>query len=50
MKSALWIFRGGYSPICAAEVQKRRVPNSMVLFLLGTSDVNAVDWKDLLGW
>ena len=33
----------------AAEVPKRRFPNRMDLFLYGTSDVNAVDRKDLFG-
>ena len=33
----------------AAEVPKRHFPNRMDLFLYGTSDVNAVDRKDLLG-
>ena len=52
MESALWIFRGssfhnlGY---LAADVPKRRFPNRMDLFLYGTSDVDAVDRKDLLG-
>ena len=50
MESALWIFRGSSFHNLAAEVQKRRFPNGMDLFLYGTSDViNAVDRKDLLG-
>ena len=48
MESALWIFRGRSFHNLAAEV-KRRFPNRMDLFLYGTSDVNAVDRKDLLG-
>ena len=49
MESALWIFRGSSFHILAAEVPKGRFPNRMDLFLYGTSDVNAVDRKDLLG-
>ena len=49
MESALWIFCGGSFHNLAAEVPKRRFPNRMDLFLYGTSDVNAVDRKDLLG-
>ena len=49
MESALWIFRSGSFHNLAAEVPKRRFPNRMDLFLYGTSDVNAVDRKDLLG-
>ena len=49
MESALWIFRGSSFHNLAAEVPKRRFPNRMDLFLYGTSDVNAVDRKDLLG-
>ena len=48
MESALWIFRGSSFHNLAAEVPKRRFPNCMDLFLYGTSDVNAVDRKDLL--
>ena len=48
MESDLWIFRGS-SFHNLAEVPKRRFPNRMDLFLYGTSDVNAVDRKDLLG-
>ena len=47
MESALWIFRGSSFHNLVAEVPKR--PNRMDLFLYGTSDVNAVDRKDLLG-
>ena len=49
MESALWIFRGSSFHNLAAEVPKRRFPNRMDLFLYGTSDVNTVDRKDLLG-
>ena len=49
MESALWIFRGSSFHNLAAEVPKRRFPNRMDLFLYGTSDLNAVDGKDLLG-
>ena len=49
MESALWIFRGSSFHNLAAEVPKRRFPNRMDLFLYGTSDVNAVDRKYLLG-
>ena len=49
MESAFWIFRGSSFPDLAAEIPKRRFPNRMDLFLYGTSDVNAVDRKDLLG-
>ena len=49
MESALWIFRGSSFHNLAAEVPKRRFPNRMDLFLYGTSDVNAVDRKDLFG-
>ena len=49
MESALWIFRDSSFHNLAAEVPKRRFPNRMDLFLYGTSDVNAVDRKDLLG-
>ena len=48
MESAPWIFRGSSFHNLAAEVPKRRFPNRMDLFLYGTSDVNAVDRKDLL--
>ena len=48
MESALWIFRGSSFHNLAAKVPKRRFPNRMDLFLYGTSDVNAVDRKDLL--
>ena len=49
MESSLWIFRSSSFHNLAAEVPKRRFPNRMDLFLYGTSDVNAVDRKDLLG-
>ena len=49
MKSALWIFCGSLFHNLAAEVPKRRFPNRMDLFLYVTSDVNAVDRKNLLG-
>ena len=49
MESALWIFRGSSFHNLAAEVPKRRFPNRMDLFLYDTSDLNAVDRKDLLG-
>ena len=49
MESTLWIFHGSSFHNLAAEVPKRRFPNRMDLFLYGTSDVNAVDRKDLLG-
>ena len=49
MESALWIFRGSSFHNLAADVPKRRFPNRMDLFLYGTSDVDAVDRKDLLG-
>ena len=49
MESALWIFRGSLFHNLAAYVTKRRFSNRMDLFLYGTSDVNAVDRKDLLG-
>ena len=48
MGSALWIFRGSSFHTLAADVPKRCFPNHMDLFLYGTSDVNAVDRKDLL--
>ena len=48
MESALWIFRGSSFHNLAAEVLKRCFPNRMVIFLYDTSDVNAVDRKDLL--
>ena len=48
MESALWILRGSSFHNSVAEVPKRRFPNRIVLFMLGTSDVNAVDRKDLL--
>ena len=49
MESALWIFRGSSFHNLAAEVlPKRRYPNRMDIFIYGTSDVNAVDRKDLL--
>ena len=48
-ESALWIFRGSSFHNLAAEVPKRRFPNRMDLFLYGTSGVNAVDRKDILG-
>ena len=50
-ESALCIFRGSSCSFynLAAEVPKRRFPNRMDLFLYCTSDVNAVDRKDLLG-
>ena len=49
MESAIWIFRGSSFHKLAAEIPKRRFPNRMDLFLYGTSDVNAVGGKDLLG-
>ena len=49
MEPALWIFRGSSFHNLAAEVPKRRFPNRMDLFLYGTSGVNAVDRKDILG-
>ena len=49
MESALWIYRGSSFHNLAVEVPKRRFLNRMDLFLYGTSDVNAVDGKDLLG-
>ena len=49
VESVLWIFRGCSFHNMAAKVPKRRFPNRMDLFLYGTSDVNAVDHKDLLG-
>ena len=49
MESALLIFRGSSFHKLAAEVPKRRFSNRIDLFLYGTSDVNAVDRKDLLG-
>ena len=49
MEAALWIFGGSSFHTLAAEVPKRRFPNRMDLFLYGTSDVNAVDRKDLFG-
>ena len=49
MESAFWIFRGSSFHNLAAEVSKKRFPNRMDLFLFGTSDVNAVDRKDILG-
>ena len=48
----LWNQPSGYFVVVhnlAAEVPKRRFPNRMDLFLYGTSDVNALDRKDLLG-
>ena len=47
MESAIWIFCGCSFHNLATEVPKRRFPNRMDLFLYGTSDVNAVDCKDL---
>ena len=49
MESAIWIFRGSSFHNLAAEVPKRSFPNHVDLFLFGTSDVNAVYRKDLLG-
>ena len=49
MESALWIFRASLFHYLAVEVQNRRFPNRMDLFLYGTSDINAVDRKDALG-
>ena len=49
MESALWIFRGSSFHNLTTEVPKIRFPNRMDLFLYGTSAVNAVDRKDLLG-
>ena len=49
MESALWIFRGSSFHNLPAEVPKSRFTNRMDLFLYGTSNVNAVDRKDLLG-
>ena len=49
MESAPWIFRGSSFHDLAAEVPKRRFPNRMDLYLYDTSDVNAVDRKDILG-
>ena len=48
MDSALWIFRGSSFHNLSTEVPKRRFHNRIVLFLLGTSDENAMDHKDLL--
>ena len=48
MELTLWIYRGSLFHNLAAEVPKWRFPNRMDLFLYGTSDVNAVDRKDLL--
>ena len=50
MESALWIFRGSSFQKFQinAEVQKRRFPSRMDLLIYGTSDVNAVDRKDIL--
>ena len=48
MESALWIFRGSSFQNLPVEVPKRRLPNRMVLFLYGTSEVNALDRKYLL--
>ena len=47
IESALWKFRGSSFHNVTAEVPKRRFPNRMDLFLYGTSDVNAVDRKDV---
>ena len=49
MESVLWSFCGSSFHNLVTEVPKRRFPNRMDLFLYGTSDVNAVDRKDLLG-
>ena len=49
MVSALWIFHGSSFHNLTAEVPKRRFPNRMDLFIYGTSVVNAVDRKYLLG-
>ena len=49
MESAFCIFHGSSFHNLAAEVPKIHFPNRMDLFLYGTSDVNAVDRKDLLG-
>ena len=49
MESALWLFHGSSFHNLAADVPKRRFPNRVDLFLYGTSDVDAVDRKDLLG-
>ena len=49
MESAIWIFRVSSFYNLSVKVPKRRFPNRMDLFLYGTSDVNAVDRKDLLG-
>ena len=49
MESVIWIFSGSSFHNLAVEVPKRRFPNRMDLFLYDTSDVNAVDRKDLLG-
>ena len=49
MESVLWIFRGSSFHNLVTEVSKRCFPNRMDLFLYGTSGVNAVDRKDLLG-
>ena len=49
MESALWIFGGSSFHNLAAYVPKKRFTNRMDLFLYGTSDVNAVDRKYLLG-
>ena len=48
-KSTPRIYRGISFQNFAAKVPKRRFPNRTDLFLYGTSDVNAVDRKDLLG-
>ena len=49
MESALWIFRGSSFHKLAAEVPKIRFPNRMDQFKYGTSDVNEVYSKALLG-
>ena len=49
MESALLMFRSSSFHNLAAEVPKRRFPNRMDLFLYGTSDVDAVDRKYILG-
>ena len=45
----MWIFRGSSFYNLAADVPNRSFPNRMDQFIYGTSDVNAVDRKDLLG-
>ena len=49
MESALWIVHGSSFHNLAAEDPKRSFPNCMDICLYGTSDVNAVDRKDILG-